>query len=246
MTSQRNKIKACLTFNSANNGNCLIMEIQDQINSTRVSMHLTQVIPLSQPHTKLDLETISNRLNDCDIDLSLDESIEDSDIILNFLPEDNTIDSAYVFTMYKRVDKKVKPVSTTFPEECYVRRQVPVDPLLTLPSLPMHPPEFVPTKRITEERLKILKINKDGFLSSEEEKLITQVMVQIETAIAFEDSERGTFNESYFSPYIIPTVPHIPWEDKNIPIPPGLRERVMEVLKLKIDAGVYEQSQASY
>jgi hypothetical protein len=154
MTSQRNEIKACLTFNSANNGNCLIMVIQDQINSTHISIHLTQVIPLSQPYTKLNLETISNRLNDCDIDLSLDESIEDGDIILNFLPEDNTIDSAYVFTMYKRVDKKVKPVSTTFPEECYVRRQVPVDPLLTLPSLPMHPPEFVPTKRITEERLK--------------------------------------------------------------------------------------------
>jgi hypothetical protein len=71
-------------------------------------------------------------------------------------------------------------------------------------------------------------------------------MVQNETAIAFENSERRTFNESYFSPYIIPTVPHIPWEDKNIPIPPGLRDRVMEVLKLKIDAGVYEQSQASY
>jgi hypothetical protein len=62
-------------------------------------MHLTQVILLPQPHTKLDLETISNQLNDCDIDLSLDESIEDGDIILNFLPEDNTtMDSAYVFT----------------------------------------------------------------------------------------------------------------------------------------------------
>jgi len=42
------------------------------------------------------------------------------------------------------------------------------------------------------------------------------------------------------------TVPHVPWECRNIPIPPGLRNQVMEVLKLKIDAGVYEQSQSSY
>lgn len=41
-------------------------------------------------------------------------------------------------------------------------------------------------------------------------------------------------------------MPHIPWEYQNIPIPAGLREKVMEVLKLKIEAEVYEQSQSSY
>ncbi|TFK16890.1 DNA/RNA polymerase, partial [Coprinopsis marcescibilis] len=71
-------------------------------------------------------------------------------------------------------------------------------------------------------------------------------MVLNESGITFEDAERGTFKESYFSPYIIPTVPHIPWEHRNIPIPPGLMPKVLEVLKLKIEAGVYEQSQSSY
>jgi hypothetical protein len=65
-------------------------------------------------------------------------------------------------------------------------------------------------------------------------------------ALAFEDTDRGTLKESYFSPYIIPTVPHIPWEYKNIPIPPGIQDKVIEVLKLKIDAGVYEASQSAY
>jgi len=118
--------------------------------------------------------------------------------------------------------------------------------MLTLPELPTHPPDFTPTHKITDERMKILKINEKEFLSSEEEKLFRHIMVLNEDAIAFEDAERGTFKESYFSPYIIPTVPHVPWEHRNIPIPPGLRERVIEVLKLKIDAGVYEQSQSSY
>jgi len=94
--------------------------------------------------------------------------------------------------------------------------------------------------------MKILKINESGFLSPEEEKLFKHIMKLNQEAIAFEDVERGTFKESYFSPYIIPTIPHIPWVYKNIPIPAGLREKVIDVLRLKIDAEVYEQSSSSY
>ena len=65
-------------------------------------------------------------------------------------------------------------------------------------------------------------------------------------ALAFEDSERGTFKDEYFSPYKIATVPHVPWEYKNIPIPPGILQKVIDVLKLKMEAGVYEMCQSSY
>ena len=51
-----------------------------------------------------------------------------------------------VFTAYKRVDKKVKPVPTVFPEDAKVKRQFPEDPLHTLTSLPTHPPDFVPSE----------------------------------------------------------------------------------------------------
>ncbi|TFK40084.1 hypothetical protein BDQ12DRAFT_697548 [Crucibulum laeve] len=150
------------------------------------------------------------------------------------------------FTAYKRVDKKVHPVSTAFPQECQVTRQIPADPILTLPFLTTNPPDFIPSEKISEDQMKKLNINSDGSLSNEEEKLFKHVMKLNETAIAFEDKERGTLKESYFSPYIIPTIPHIPWEYKNIPIPSGLVEKVIEVLKLKIEAGVYEPSQSSY
>jgi len=173
-----------------------------------------------------------------------DADAEEDDLILEITPHKKV--GFNVFTMYKRVDKKIKPVPASFPEDCYVRRTIPEDPMLTLPKLPTHSPNFTPTQKITDERMKILKINENGFLSSEEEKLFRHIMVLNEDAIAFEDAERGTFKESYFSPYIIPTVPHVPWEHRNIPIPAGLREKVIEVLKLKIDAGVYEQSQSSY
>ena len=38
----------------------------------------------------------------------------------------------------------------------------------------------------------------------------------------------------------------IPWAYTNIPIPPGLREKVVDLLKEKVEAGVYEPSQSSY
>ncbi|SJL18084.1 uncharacterized protein ARMOST_21656 [Armillaria ostoyae] len=57
----------------------------------------------------------------------------------------NTHMHAQAYTMYKRVDKKVKPVSTKFPEEACVRRTIPRDPLATLAELPKIPPDFTPT-----------------------------------------------------------------------------------------------------
>ncbi|KLO04728.1 hypothetical protein SCHPADRAFT_917895 [Schizopora paradoxa] len=150
-----------------------------------------------------------------------------------------------VNTAYKRVDRKVKPVPGIFPEDARVIRRFPEDPLASLPALPTRPPNFVPSERLTAERVRELSIN-DGFLWPEEEKLFTHIFKLNELALAFEETHRGTLREDYFSPYIIPTIPHVPWADKNIPIPPGIQNEVIRLLKEKIDAGVYEPSQASY
>lgn len=120
--------------------------------------------------------------------------------------------SVQSFTAYKRVDRKVKPVPGTFPEDARVTRQFPEDPLLSLPYLTPTPPEFIPTTKFTQELMDGLEINTTGFLSSEEEKLFKHVMAINEEALCFAEADRGTFKESYFSPYIIPTVPHVPWE----------------------------------
>jgi hypothetical protein len=150
------------------------------------------------------------------------------------------------FTAYKRIDKKVKPLSTTFPEEACVKHQIPMDPLTSLAPLSKCPPEFTPTSHLTQEHIDSLKINPDHFLSEEEEKLFIQVMINNEKALAFVKTDRGTLKEEYFSLYIMATVPHTPWEYKNIPIPPGIRDKVIELLKEKIATGVYKSSQSSY
>lgn len=151
-----------------------------------------------------------------------------------------------IFTMYKRVDKKIHPVSGTFPEEARVHRSFPHRPLDTLPPLTSTPPKFTPTERLTEERIDGLEVNKDGFLWPEEENLFKHILKLNEATLPFEEKDRGTLSRSYFSDYIMPTVPHTPWEYKNIPIPPGIKDKVIELLKSKIEAGVYEPSQSSY
>lgn len=144
------------------------------------------------------------------------------------------------------MDKKIRPVPAHLPEDCLVQRRFPSNPLHTMPPLSIHPPQnLIPTKRLTEERLKILRIN-EGFLWPQEEKLFISIFEKNANVLAFDETERGTLRQDYFSDYIIPTVEHIPWMKKPIPIPPGLRDRVIEALKKKLEIGVYEYSQASY
>jgi len=67
-----------------------------------------------------------------------------------------------------------------------------------------------------------------------------------EFAFAWTEEEKGKFSLDYFDPVVIPIVKYIPWSLKNIPIPPGIFPRVVEIIKSKIAAGVYEPSNSSY
>jgi hypothetical protein len=84
------------------------------------------------------------------------------------------------------------------------------------------------------------------FLWPDELQLFTHVLIKNEAVIAFEDEHQGTLKETYFSPYKIPHVLHMPWQEQNIPIPPRLRDKVVDLLCLKIKAGVYEPCQSPY
>ena len=147
---------------------------------------------------------------------------------------------------YKPVDKRIYPIPATFPEEARVTRQFPEDPLLSLTPLSTHPPEFTPTPKITQERLNILKINPNGFLWPEEEKLFVMAFTNNQKVLAYDETERGTLRSDYFSDYIIPVVEHAPWTDPQIPIPPALVDEVVQIIRTKIKIGVFEPSQGSY
>ncbi|KNZ79613.1 hypothetical protein J132_08998 [Termitomyces sp. J132] len=44
----------------------------------------------------------------------------------------------------------------------------------------------------------------------------------------------------------MPVIPHTPWVLKDIPIAPGLCDKICKMIKQKIEAGVYEPSNSSY
>jgi hypothetical protein len=67
-----------------------------------------------------------------------------------------------------------------------------------------------------------------------------------ETGFAWNDKERGTFREDFFPPIDFPVIPHTPWVERNIPIPPGIYEEVCDIIRKKIESGAYEPSNSSY
>jgi hypothetical protein len=176
----------------------------------------------------------------------MDINFKDSRLQPIIFTQDSASDKD-VYAAYKPVHRKVRPVPAVYPEDIKVKRQIPVDPLLDLPKLsPTNFQAFVYTDKLTKERMLLFNIKSNKFLWEEEKKLLERVVGLLEELWAFDESERGWLKDEYFSPYIIPVEEHVPWEEKNIKIPAGIRERVMELLKEKIAAGVYERSESSY
>jgi len=153
--------------------------------------------------------------------------------------------SRHVFA-YKKVANKVKPVATTMPAHARIIRQIPEDPLLTLPTLLPNPPDFVPGNRLTQEQMDNLGIFQNTFLWPEEQKLAAHVLMNNELALAWNESEKGRFKDEYFPPVVIPTIEHTLWVHCQPPIPPGIRDEVINLIKSKIASGVYEASNSSY
>ena len=91
-----------------------------------------------------------------------------------------------------------------------------------------------------------MNINPSGFLWPEEEKFVLFLIKAQEEVIAWDPTKHGNFRKDYFKPIIIPTVPHMPWVECNIPIPPGIYDEVVRIIKEKIKIGIYERSNSSY
>jgi len=148
---------------------------------------------------------------------------------------------------YKPVALKIRPVYAELPEEYRIKREIKGDALAGMPRLNPRPPEFVPTGRYTQERKEIIdEVHKGEFLWPEERKLLHHLLMEQNQAFAWDDTERGRFREDFFPPIVIPVVEHKPWVYRNIPIPSGIYDQVCDLVRKKIDAGVYEPSNSSY
>jgi len=147
---------------------------------------------------------------------------------------------------YKPVALKVKPVLETLPERFRITREIIGDLLKNMPRLPEQPPEFQTKGCYNLDRKEKLDIMHPlGFLWPEERKLMHWLVAEQNEAFAWDDTEQGKFKE-FFPPVEIPTVAHILWVEKLFRIPPAIYEEVCQMIKRKIDAGVYKPSNLSY
>ena len=91
-----------------------------------------------------------------------------------------------------------------------------------------------------------MNINASSFLWPDEEKLVLFLIKAQEEGIAWDMSEWGNFQKDYLNPVVIPTIEHIPWVEWNIPIPLGIYNKIVKILKEKMHVGVYERSNSAY
>jgi hypothetical protein len=91
-----------------------------------------------------------------------------------------------------------------------------------------------------------LDLDPTKWLWPEELKLVQWLVRAHKRAFAWNASERGHLYETYFPPYKIPMIPHTPWLQCNIPIPPATLGEVVRIIKEKITLGVYKPSTAAY
>ena len=159
----------------------------------------------------------------------------------------NTSDTfAVTKKKYKPVALKVKPVVSELPDKFRIVKNITGDPLEKLPTLNPHTPSFKPHGRYTQERKELFDTANPGFLQPMERDLLHHFMTLHQDTFAWNDTERGHFREDFFPLVDIPVVPHTPWVQQNIPIPPGIYDEVCRLIQQKIDAGVFEPSNSSY
>jgi hypothetical protein len=155
--------------------------------------------------------------------------------------------AVFVGKKYKPVALKVRPMETELPSRFCIVRKIEGDPLEDVPELPTRPTDFELTGHYTAKRkAQFDKIHAGDFLLPEECRLMHRFMCLQNQVFAWDDSERRHFREDFFPPIEMPTIPHKPWAEHNIPIPLGIYDEVCRLIKRKIDAGVYEPSNSSY
>jgi hypothetical protein len=154
--------------------------------------------------------------------------------------------SVFAGKKYKPVGLKVRPVYTELPEQYRIKREIKGDPLANLPALNPNPPEFQPEGRYTTERKEDVEERHGDFLWPEEMKCLHDIIRNHEQAFAWNDDERGSFRKDFFPPIEFPLVEHEAWVERSIPIPRGQLEEFCKIIKKRLDAGVYEPSNASY
>jgi len=162
-------------------------------------------------------------------------------------PTIQTLLAIYAGKKYKPVAIKVRPVETKLPSRFHIMHDIKGNLLKDMLVLMTQPPPYTPTSWYTKEHKDIIEHAHPGdFLLLEEHALMHHFMCAQNLGFAWYDLEHGHFHKDFFPPIEILTIPYKPWAQQNIPIPPSIYEEVCQIIRNKLDAGVYKPSNSSY
>ncbi|RPD58698.1 hypothetical protein L227DRAFT_485961, partial [Lentinus tigrinus ALCF2SS1-6] len=147
---------------------------------------------------------------------------------------------------YKPVHLKVRPLVGELPKEYRIVRNEVGDPLKNMPELDPNPPPFTSTGRYTAEHREEFCNRHAAWLLPAELDVVDDFMCKHNQAFTWDDTERGCFRRDMFPLVKFPVVPHVPWIQKNILIPPGIYAAAAALIKRKMASGVYKPSNVSY
>ena len=132
------------------------------------------------------------------------------------------------------------------PSGIRIVRQFPEDPLETLPSISLYPSLFMPGIHLMKKRMEDIRLLSNTFLWPEERQLVAQVLWLNKKDLAWDETEKRRFHENYFLLVKIPVQEHVPWAWKILLIPPGICEKVIKLIRRKVNLGIYETSYSFY
>lgn len=145
-------------------------------------------------------------------------------------------DKEFVRTLYKRVDRKVKPVNQPLTNGLKPEGSSYAEPRA----------QFERGLRMTLERLESITIGKDQFLHPSEMQLFEDLLVEFEEIFAFETAHMGQLNPLVEPPVIIHTIPHVPWQKNQMKLSEQSRQALIEIVKDRLKNGLLEPSMGPY
>lgn len=94
--------------------------------------------------------------------------------------------------------------------------------------------------------METLQILNNKFLWLEKRKLVAHILLTNRLALSCDETENGRFRNDYFEPVKFPIIEQKAWGEKTCPIPPGMHDVIIDLIKQKVAAGVCEPSTSFY
>ncbi|RYP58219.1 hypothetical protein DL770_010482 [Monosporascus sp. CRB-9-2] len=100
--------------------------------------------------------------------------------------------------------------------------------------------------RLTEEKVKAVLDQLGNKFNRTKKALFKEMLFRKKAALAWDWQNCGKIKSNVAPDYEIRTVPHKAWQTKGITVPANLKDKLIEVLRVRIQRGIFEQSYAAY